>query len=152
MTQEEMQILSQMLDQKLEEKLEEKLDQKLNEKLAPIQADISELKLDVAELKQDVAGLKNTTATLALDKENLKEAVSQIRLEIENTFIPTIKLLAENYVPAATRYEKTAAELYTLKLEHNMMKLTIERHSNLIQRLIKKLGYSNDIAFLLNPV
>ena len=73
-------------------------------------------------------------------------------LEIENTLIPTIKLLAENYVPAATRYEKTAAELYTLKLEHNMMKLTIERHSNLIQRLIKKLGYSNDIAFLLNPV
>ncbi|MCI9589261.1 MAG: hypothetical protein HFG42_01705 [Lachnospiraceae bacterium] len=152
MTQEEMQILSQMLDQKLEEKLEEKLDQKLNEKLAPIQADISELKLDVAELKQDVAGLKNTTATLALDMENLKEAVSQIRLEIENTLIPTIKLLAENYVPAATRYEKTAAELYTLKTEHNMMKLTIERHSNLIQRLIKKLGYSNDIAFLLNPV
>ena len=148
MTQEEMQILSQMLDQKLEEKL----DQKLNEKLAPIQADISELKLDVAELKQDVTGLKNTTATLALDMENLKEAVSQIRLEIENTLIPTIKLLAENYVPAATRYEKTAAELYTLKLEHNMMKLTIERHSNLIQRLIKKLGYSNDIAFLLNPV
>ncbi len=113
---------------------------------------MAELKQDVSVLKLDVTNLKKTASSLTSDMEILKEKITQVQLEIEHTLTPTIKLLAENYVPAATRYETDAAGLYTLKAETNMMKITIERHSKIIQRLVKKLGYSSDIAFLLNPI
>ena len=41
----------------------------------------------------------------------LRDDIRDIKLTLENNITPNIQLLAENYVPAAKRYEKGSTEI-----------------------------------------
>ncbi len=44
----------------------------------------------------------------------IKDDIRDIKLDIENDIKPQIQLLAENYVPAAKRFEKASAQIESM--------------------------------------
>ena len=80
-----------MSDNELLLVLSDMLDKKLNAQLEPIKNDINDMKNDISVMKHDITDLKNE--------------VQKTNIILENEIRPDIKLLAENYLPAAIRYE-----------------------------------------------
>ena len=65
----------------------------------------------------------------------LQDDIRGIKLDIENVIKPQIQLLAENYVPAAKRYEKASAEIQSLKADVEIIKKVVAEHSKEHQKL-----------------
>ena len=65
----------------------------------------------------------------------LQDDIRGIKLDIENVIKPQIQLLAENYVPAAKRYEKGSAEIQSLKADVEIIKKVVAEHSKELQKL-----------------
>ena len=65
----------------------------------------------------------------------LQDDIRGIKLDIENVIKPQIQLLAENYVPAAKRYEKASAEIQSLKADVEIIKKVVAEHSKELQKL-----------------
>ena len=63
----------------------------------------------------------------------LQDDIRGIKLDIENVIKPQIQLLAENYVPAAKRYEKASAEIQSLKADVEIIKKVVAEHSKELQ-------------------
>ena len=116
--------ISDMLDQKLDEKL----DQKFETELRPIKDDICELKTDVKELRSDVTELQS-------DMTKLQENVHGIHLYLENEVDYKISLLAENYVPAAKRFEQSASRIDAVEEDVGILKTVVTQHSKMLQQL-----------------
>lgn len=121
--------ISDMLDEKLEKKLEEKLDAKLDEKLEPI-------KVDIRTLKDDVSDLKDRVSNLETDMKEVKNEQVRMNLVIKNEIRPDIKLLVENYVPAARKYERSVSKIEDMQMDIRVMKGVITEHSELLQGLV----------------
>lgn len=71
-------------------------------------------------------------------KEQLKDVQNDIRdfkIYVENEIEPKIQLLAENYVPAAKRYERTTPEIEEMKKDIDIMKKVIAEHSEKLQKI-----------------
>ena len=67
--------------------------------------------------------------------EPLQNDIQNIKLDIENDIKPQLRLLAENYVPAAKRYEREAAKISALDSDVEIMKKVISKHSERLQQL-----------------
>ena len=65
----------------------------------------------------------------------LRDDIRDIKLTLENNITPNIQLLAENYVPAAKRYEKGSTEIENLKVDIELIKKVIEEHSDKLNRI-----------------
>ena len=116
------QKLDEKLDIKLEQKLEEKLEQKLDGILAPIRADITILKEQVLSLTDRMGRVEADIA----DIRKQQERTSKI---IENQLIPNIQLLAENYVPAARRYQESEQKQTAMENDIKLLKIVVADHS-----------------------
>ena len=151
--------ISDMLDQKLDEKL----DQKFETELRPIKDDICELKTDVKELRSDVTELqsdvkelrsdvtelqsnmtvvqndvkelRSEVTELQSDMTKLQENVHGIHLYLENEVDYKISLLAENYVPAAKRFEQSASRIDAVEEDVGILKTVVAQHSKMLQQL-----------------
>ena len=55
--------------------------------------------------------------------------------DIENDIKPQIQLLAENYVPAAKRFEKASAQIESMQADIEIMKKVIAEHSEKLQKI-----------------
>ena len=93
-----------------------------NELLLAI-ADIMDKKLDAK-----IQPLEN-------EINSLKDEQRRINLIIENEIRSDIKLLAENYLPAAKRYEKTTARIEAMQADIDVMKSVIREHSEKLQKI-----------------
>ena len=118
------------------------LDAKLQPMYDGIMAEIADLKDRVSALENRMTALENRMTSLedrvsALETEvsELGRKVTLTNLEIENEIRPHIQLLAENYVPAAKRYEKTSAQMEEMYSDIDVMKKVITKHSETLQRL-----------------
>ena len=65
----------------------------------------------------------------------LRDDIRDIKLTLENNITPNIQLLAENYVPAAKRYEKGSTEIENLKVDIELIKKEIKEHSDKLNRI-----------------
>lgn len=65
----------------------------------------------------------------------LRDDIRDIKLTLENNITPNIQLLAENYVPAAKRYEKGSTEIENLKVDVELIKKVIKEHSDKLNRI-----------------
>jgi len=133
LTQEDLLAISELLDIKLEP---------VKEEIATLKEDVNGLKDDVAILKDDVAVLKEDVAVLKEDVTLLKEDVTvlqegqlRINLIIENELRPQIRLLAENYLPAAERYLEEAEHIKEMRSDIDMLKDVVAQHSQQLQAL-----------------
>ena len=79
------------------------------------------LKAELQPIKEDVQSIKNEQ--------------SRINLIIENEIKRDIKLLAENYMPAAKKYEKEAAKIESMQADIDIMKNVIKEHSEKLQKI-----------------
>ena len=114
----------------------------LDEKVTELDTKVTELDLKVAELGTKVTELDIKVTELDTKVAELDEKVDTFgaqvrltRLEMENIIVPQIQLWSENYVPAAKRYEKASGQIDEMQSDIDIMKHTITRHSEVLQRL-----------------
>lgn len=67
--------------------------------------------------------------------KSIKEEQTRINLIIENEIQHDIKLLAENYVPAAKRYEKASAQLEAMQADIDILKKVVSDHSEKLKKI-----------------
>lgn len=74
-------------------------------------------------------------AMLQAELQPIKDDIRSIKLDIENSIKPDIKLLAENYVPAAKKYEKAVPQIEAMQADIELMKKVITEHSEKLQKI-----------------
>ncbi|MCM1127569.1 MAG: hypothetical protein NC429_14000 [Lachnospiraceae bacterium] len=82
----------------------------------------------------DMMDVKLKTA-LQTELQPLKDDIRYIKVHLENVTDKNIDLLAENYVPAAKRYEKAVPEIEAMQADIEIMKKVITEHSEKLQKL-----------------
>ena len=65
----------------------------------------------------------------------LKDDIRDIKLHLENVTDKNIQLLAENYVPAAKRYEKAVPEIQAMQADIEILKKVVTDHSEKLQKI-----------------
>lgn len=85
----------------------------------------------------DIFNKKLEAKIVPLENEIKKISNEQhrINLIIENEIREDIKLLSENYLPAAQKYEKASANIESLQADVNVMKQVIGEHSSKLKKL-----------------
>lgn len=81
---------------------------------------------------------KKLKAELQPIKEDIKTIMDEqtrIDLVIEDEIRSDIKLLAENYLPAAKRYEKTVAKIESIQSDVDILKKVVVEHSEKLQKI-----------------
>lgn len=73
--------------------------------------------------------------TIESDIRHIKQEQTRINIIIENEIRDDIKLLAENYLPSAKRYEKATASLEAMKVDIDILKKVVSEHSEKLQKL-----------------
>ena len=99
----------------------------------------NELLLAISEML-DIKLKSTLQAELQLLKDDIrdiKQRVTSIELHLENTTDKNIQLLAENYVPAAKRYEKASAQIDSMQADIEILKKVVTGHSEKLQELQK---------------
>lgn len=96
-----------MTDNELLLALSDMMDKKLDSKLAP--------------LKQDI--------------QTIKDEQTRINLIIENEIRHDIKLLAENYLPSAKRYERETEKIISMQEDINLLKEVVKEHSEKLNHI-----------------
>ena len=144
--------ISDMLDQKLDEKLDQKFEtelrpikddicelktdvKELRSDVTELQSDVKELRSDVTEVQNDVKELRSDVTELQSDMTKLQENVHGIHLYLENEVDYKISLLAENYVPAAKRFEQSASRIDAVEEDVGILKTVVTQHSKMLQQL-----------------
>ncbi len=74
-------------------------------------------------------------AKLKSELQPLKDDIRDIKLHLENVTDKAIQLLAENYVPAAKRYEKAVPEIQAMQADIDIMKKVISDHSEKLKKI-----------------
>ncbi|MXP77197.1 hypothetical protein GN277_17990 [Lachnospiraceae bacterium WCA-9-b2] len=74
-------------------------------------------------------------AKLKSELQPLKDDIRDIKLHLENVTDKDIQLLAENYVPAAKRYEKAVPEIQAMQADIDIMKKVISDHSEKLKKI-----------------
>ena len=100
-----------------------------------LRSDVTELQSDVKELRSDVTELQSDVTELQNDVTKLQENVHGIHLYLENEVDYKISLLAENYVPAAKRFEQSASRIDAVEEDVGILKTVVAQHSKMLQRL-----------------
>ena len=69
------------------------------------------------------------------DVKSIKDEQTRINLIIENEIQHDIQLLAENYLPAAKRYEKATAQIEAMQADIDIIKKVISDHSEKLRKI-----------------
>jgi chromosome segregation ATPase len=116
--------------------------QVLKDDVQVLKDDIQVLKDDVQVLKDDVQVLKDDAQVLKDDiqasKDNLLALdfkVTKTQVHLENITDKNLQLLAENYMPAAKRYEKAFKQLEIIQTDIDLIKKVVTDHSQRLQML-----------------
>lgn len=72
---------------------------------------------------------------LKSELQPLKDDIRDIKLHLENITDKNIQLLAENYVPAAKRYEKAVPEIQSMQADIDIIKKVISDHSEKLKKI-----------------
>ena len=133
-----LQAMSELLDKKLDEKLDDKFKielQPIKEDIRTLKSDVGSLKEDVSSLKEDVDSLKSGQRTLTEEISILKQRFIRLEFHIENVTDKNISILAENYLPAAKRYEKACEQMDIMQDDIKLLKRVVSEHSQILQKL-----------------
>ena len=103
--------------------------------LQAVKDDIRNLYAELQAVKDDIGCLHSEMQTVKDDVSSLTYRVTRLELHIENVTDKNIQLLAENYVPAAKRYEKASAQIDAIQADIEIIKGAIEHHSEALHKL-----------------
>ena len=128
-------IVENTLEEKLEQKLEETLERKFDEKLSPINQKIEQMDMRLGNIEQRMDGIEQRMDNIEQRMDSVEREVLALRLDNENVIKPQLRLLAENYVPAAKKYEKAVDEMEQVKFDVDILKNVVENHSETLQKI-----------------
>ncbi len=100
-----------------------------------MKAEIQGLKAEQQEMKAEIQGLKVEQQEMKAEIQGLKVEQQRINLIIENEIRPDIKALAENYMPAAKKYEKATADMEGMQMDMDVMKHVVAEHNEKLKRI-----------------
>ncbi len=140
--------MSEMMDKKLKSTLRAEL-QPIKDDIKEMKGDIVEMKGDIAELKDrvtrvegdivemkgDIAELKDRVTRVEGDIAGLKDKVTRIDLHLENVTDKNIQILAENYLPAAKKFEKVALQVQNVQEDVDVWKGVVAEHSQILNKI-----------------
>jgi len=98
----------------------------MDKKIEPLKKDMQSMK---DELKEDIQTVRRDI------ENNIKPDIHKIKLDIENNIKPNIRILAENYLPSAKRYEIETNKIEALESDIGLMKKVITEHSEKLQKI-----------------
>ena len=81
----------------------------------------TKLKAELEPIKQDIS--------------HMKQEQTRINLIIENEIRNDIKLLAENYLPSAKRYEKETHKIESMQSDIDIIKKVVSEHSEKLKKI-----------------
>lgn len=100
-----------------------------------LEEQMDDAQADIASLKDGQARIWATLDSIQSDVHLLHTKQDALAGILENEVRPNIRLLAENYVPAAKRYEKAQEKQAELEVEVGVLKLAVADHSRKIKKL-----------------
>lgn len=92
----------------------------------------SEMKNMESELRSEIGEVRTDLGSQVAE---LRQEVHRINLHLENVTDKKVQILAENYLPAAKRYEKAVAQIEAMQVDIGIMKKVLEDHSVKLQKL-----------------
>ena len=93
----------------------------------------NELLLAVSEMMDNK--LKPLDEKISKIEADMNHGLNKVSVILENEIRPDIKLLAENYLPAAKRYEKATLETENMKADIELLKKAVTEHSEKLQKI-----------------
>lgn len=69
------------------------------------------------------------------DIKSIKAEQTRINIIIENEIRSDIKMLAENYIPAAKKYAKETAKIEAMQADIDVLKSVVREHSEKLQKI-----------------
>ena len=115
--------------------MDKKLKSEIQAELQPLKDDISHIKGDINYMKSDINHLNDDVSNIKSDINHLNDDINSIKMHLENVTDKNIQLLAENYVPAAKRYEKATAKIEAMQTDIDVIKSIILEHSDKLQKI-----------------
>lgn len=79
--------------------------------------------------------LKPLNQTINKIEADVRNSYNKLYVILENEIRPDIKLLAENYLPAAGRYEKALLDTENMKADIELLKKVVTEHSEKLQKI-----------------
>lgn len=79
--------------------------------------------------------LKAELEPMKKDINDIKIEQTRVNIIIENEIRSDVKLLAENYVPAAKRYEKASNQMESMLADIDILKKVVTEHSEKLQKI-----------------
>lgn len=93
----------------------------------------NELLLTISDMMdKKLKPLNDKLNKIEIDTNN---GLNKISVILENEIRPDIKLLAENYLPSASRYEKALMESEDIKNDIELLKKVVIEHSEKLQKI-----------------
>ncbi len=89
----------------------------------------------ILALRTELQPLKDELRNTQNDLHDLQTSFQEFKVYVENELGTKINILAENYVPAAKRYERTTPEINDIKRDIDVIKKIIAEHSEKLQKI-----------------
>lgn len=67
--------------------------------------------------------------------KSIEDEQRRINIIIENEIRSDVKMLAENYMPAAKKYAKEAAKMEAMQADIDVLKSVVREHSEQLQKI-----------------
>ena len=137
--------LNIILDAKLEARFAEQ-NAKFEARFAQIEARLAQIDDRFAQIDDRFAqiddkfefynaNLEASFSRLESEIFKLQDAVKDINLRLDNEIMPNIRLLSENYVPAAKRYEAASDEIIAIRSDVDLLKIVVSQHSKRLEQM-----------------
>ncbi len=129
-----------MTDQELLLAISDIMDKKIKSELQPVRDDLKMMndniqqRIDSMEQRLD-SRIDALEQRLDSRIDAMEVRVKSIELHLENVTDKNIQLLAENYLPAAKRYERATAAIDAMQVDIDLMKGVIRNHSEQLQQI-----------------
>lgn len=127
LTKEDLLAISQLLDVKL--------DSKLKAELQPMKDDIRDINRHLEKVDERLDNLEQRFTSLEQRLTSLEQELRNVKLHLENVTDRNIRLLSENYVPAAKRYEEAAVQMKKMQDDIDIIKKAVAEHSEKLQKI-----------------
>ena len=111
------------------------LDTKLDARLKPMESDIRSIRDEQILMRDEQRRFRDELKAFRNELNALRDEQKRIRLIIENDVLRAISILAENYLPAAKRYESAAEQIHAMQTDIDIMKKVIADHSEKLKRI-----------------
>jgi len=100
-----------------------------------------ETSMDKMETRMDNIETRMDNVEINIDNletrmmSHMNNGFAKIYNILENEIRPDIKLLAENFLPAATRFEKSTMEIEDMQSDIELLKKVVVEHSEKLQKI-----------------